>query len=54
MHQAVSHTDGLDLSQMETQPWELNRRITAVYSTFICSKTFLASSQLLWNWLVRR
>ena len=48
----VSQTEGLLLSQLLIHPFELNLRITAVYSMFICSKTSFLSFPMSWNWFV--
>jgi hypothetical protein len=46
MTQAVSQTDGLEVSQTANEPWLVYRRITAVSSTFIDSNTSFTISQL--------
>ena len=48
----VSQTEGAEWSQLLTQPWELNLRMTAVYSTFICSNTSFFSRPMSCSWLV--
>ena len=52
MTQAVNQTFGFEWSQFLTHPCELNLLMTAVYSTFMCSNTRLARSQLEVSWLV--